>query len=136
MATTTIEVDAASSKHRHARLERWVEENGPSFLQTIAEAAFTADLKNYNSLRRVLLKLKEANPRGGWSMCALSDDAAKSSVVLDREPDQEKSLDPSGPRIKCPLCGWSPRKDDRWACSCGHTWNTFDTGGVCPACLH
>ena len=26
MATTTIEVDAASSKHRHAKLDRWVEE--------------------------------------------------------------------------------------------------------------
>jgi hypothetical protein len=58
------------------------------------------------------------------------------SVVLDREPDQEKSHDPNGPHIRCPLCGWSPRKDDRWSCTCGHLWNTFDTGGVCPACLH
>ena len=64
-------------------------------------------------------------------MCALSDAAAQSSVVLDRDPDQEKSLDPSGPRIRCPLCGWSPRKDDLWACDCGHLWNTFDTWGVC-----
>src|SRR5204863_2791906 len=22
-----------------------------------------------------------------------------------------------------------------WSCTCGHSWNTFDTGGVCPACL-
>ncbi|HXY49405.1 MAG TPA: hypothetical protein VEI01_08140 [Terriglobales bacterium] len=43
---------------------------------------------------------------------------------------------PSGPRICCPLCGWSPRQHDRWMCKCGHYWNTFDTGGVCPACLH
>jgi hypothetical protein len=34
-----------------------------------------------------------------------------------------------------PLCGWSPRRDDLWSCSCGYEWNTFDTGGVCPACL-
>jgi hypothetical protein len=40
------------------------------------------------------------------------------------------------PRIRCPLCGWSPPKEDRWSCSCGNEWNTFDTGGVCPACLH
>jgi hypothetical protein len=40
------------------------------------------------------------------------------------------------PRIRCPLCGWSPRKEDHWFCECGHSWNTFDTGGVCPACLH
>src|SRR5213075_2615343 len=23
----------------------------------------------------------------------------------------------SGPRIRCPLCGWSPRKHDRWSAS-------------------
>jgi hypothetical protein len=38
-------------------------------------------------------------------------------------------------RIKCPLCGWTPRAEDRWMCDCLHTWNTFDTGGVCPACI-
>lgn len=43
---------------------------------------------------------------------------------------------PSGPRIRCPLCGWTPGPDDRWSCACGHVWNTFDTGGVCPGCLH
>jgi len=58
------------------------------------------------------------------------------STVLDRELDQEKSHDPSGSRIRCPLCGWSPRKEDKWLCTCGNEWNTFDTGGVCPACLH
>jgi hypothetical protein len=31
-------------------------------------------------------------------MCALTDD--KPAVVIDREPDQEKSLDPSGPRMR------------------------------------
>jgi len=37
---------------------------------------------------------------------------------------EESRLDPSGPRIRCPLCGWSPRKDDFWSCTCGHIWNT------------
>ena len=68
-------------------------------------------------------------------MCALTDDRTKSSVVLDHEPDQEKGLTPPGPRIRWPLCGWSPRKDDQWSCSCGHELNTFDTEGMCPACL-
>ena len=27
-------------------------------------------------------------------------------------------------------------KEDRWFCACGHEWNTFDAGGICPACLH
>jgi hypothetical protein len=48
----------------------------------------------------------------------------------------DKGGDTSDPRIRCPLCGWSPRKEDHWSCSCGYAWNTFDTGGVCPACLH
>jgi hypothetical protein len=48
---------------------RWAEENGTSFLRRIADAAFVADLKNYNLIRPALLKLKEANPRTGWSMC-------------------------------------------------------------------
>lgn len=55
-------------------------------------------------------------------------------IVPDRELEDEKN--PGTPRIRCPLCGWSPRKEDRWPCNCRHQWNTFDTGGVCPACLH
>ena len=67
---------------------------------------------------------------------ALSDDAAKSPLVLEPNVDQEKIPGPSGPLIRCPLCRWTPRTEDRWSCSCGHEWNTFDTGGICPACLH
>jgi hypothetical protein len=37
-------------------------------------------------------------------------------------------------KIRCPKCKWQPRKTDRWGCACGHVWNTFDTGGICPAC--
>jgi hypothetical protein len=55
---------------------------------------------------------------------------------VGREVEKEKSREPSGPRIRCPLCGWSPRKEDKWFCTCRYEWNTFDTGGVCPACLH
>jgi hypothetical protein len=40
----------------------------------------------------------------------------------------------TGSRIRCPRCSWEPRPFDRWACSCLHAWNTFETGGVCPAC--
>lgn len=36
--------------------------------------------------------------------------------------------------IRCPKCQWRPRKDDRWGCLCGHSWNTFDTHGICPKC--
>jgi hypothetical protein len=42
---------------------------------------------------------------------------------------------PTGPRIRCPKCKWEPREGDKWGCTCGHTWNTFDTGGVCPGCM-
>jgi hypothetical protein len=57
-------------------------------------------------------------------------DTAK-SVVLDRELEEEKKpAESEPPRIHCPLCGWSPRKNDKWFCECGNKWNTFDTGGV------
>ena len=40
-------------------------------------------------------------------------------------------------QIWCPGCEWKPSPSSRWICApsgCHHTWNTFDTGGVCPAC--
>ena len=58
-------------------------------------------------------------------------------IVPERKLEEDKKPSESEPpRIRCPLCGWSPRKDDLWSCTCGHEWNTFDTGGVCPSCLH
>ena len=41
---------------------------------------------------------------------------------------------PGGRRIRCPKCAWEPRREDHWSCACLHVWNTFETGGVCPAC--
>lgn len=35
---------------------------------------------------------------------------------------------------RCPSCEWVPLESDRWACACGHRWNTFDTAGRCPSC--
>ena len=36
--------------------------------------------------------------------------------------------------IACPKCDWRPGAGDLWQCVCSHTWNTFQTRGVCPAC--
>lgn len=38
--------------------------------------------------------------------------------------------------IYCPKCEWHPGPEDRWFCvaSCGTSWNTFWTRGVCPGC--
>ncbi len=38
--------------------------------------------------------------------------------------------------IYCPKCQWVPGSNSQWSCLpvCGTSWNTFDTGGVCPAC--
>jgi len=36
--------------------------------------------------------------------------------------------------IYCPKCEWEPPSHARWACTCGHAWNTFDTYGRCPEC--
>lgn len=54
---------------------------------------------------------------------------------ITKDKDTEKK-GPSGPRIRCPLCAWSPKPADLWMCACGHHWHTFDTGGVCPNCLY
>ena len=62
-----------------------------------------------------------------------------SSVFVAPNHELKEEQKPGGsepPCIRCPLCGWSPHKQDKWFCNCGHEWNTFDTGGVCPACLH
>lgn len=45
----------------------------------------------------------------------------------------------TAPRIFCPLCRWIPEASSRWVCTrqlggCGTSWNTFDTGGICPKC--
>lgn len=37
-------------------------------------------------------------------------------------------------KIYCPKCRWEPEQSSRWQCTCLCTWNTFDTGGVCPDC--
>jgi hypothetical protein len=39
-------------------------------------------------------------------------------------------------KIRCPVCKWQPGRADRWSCTCGHVWNTFDTRAVCPACKY
>ena len=56
-------------------------------------------------------------------------DAGLPDTTSDRQRDST-----GGPRIRCPKCAWEPRRDDTWACACLHEWNTFETGGVCPAC--
>jgi len=60
----------------------------------------------------------------------------QASTVLDPETSESIADGTGGPFIRCPKCGWTPRPEDRWRCSCGHSWNTFDTGGVCPRCRY
>ncbi len=64
----------------------------------------------------------------------MADDATVADLQI--ESGIGEGEDVSEPRIRCPRCGWSPGKNDTWSCTCGHCWNTFDTGGVCPECLH
>jgi hypothetical protein len=45
-------------------------------------------------------------------------------------------LGPGGETIRCPKCNWVPHENDAWCCKCGHAWNTFKTGGACPACRY
>jgi len=57
--------------------------------------------------------------------------------MLLYEPGDRSDVDAGdGARVRCPKCGWEPRREDRWVCTCGHFWNTFETRGVCPGCGH
>ncbi|MDO1448141.1 hypothetical protein Q0590_17840 [Rhodocytophaga aerolata] len=37
-------------------------------------------------------------------------------------------------KIACPKCSWEPDGHAYWTCSCGISWNTFETYGKCPGC--
>lgn len=63
------------------------------------------------------------------------------------EPFLEELDDVEIPGIRCPLCRWRPKRSDMWTCwdcdypeyfyaGCGTEWNTFETHGTCPTCLH
>lgn len=69
----------------------------------------------------------------------------KTEQIL-KNPEADNN-DSKTKRIRCPHCRWQPQKSSRWFCSdcdypeyfyngCGTSWNTFNTGGVCPGCSH
>ncbi len=62
--------------------------------------------------------------------------SARTGRQIPRPAQGPPVLSPSGESIRCPKCNWVPRRDDRWRCKCGHSWNTFETGGACPACRY
>ena len=71
------------------------------------------------------------------SVCAVITAFLSPVIVPDRELAEERKPGASEPpRIRSPLCGLVAHQEDKWFCTCGNEWNTFDTGGVCPACLH
>jgi len=41
---------------------------------------------------------------------------------------------PKSVEILCPKCDWKPDGQAWWICTCGHQWNTFETGARCPSC--
>jgi len=62
--------------------------------------------------------------------------------ILDPDENESKTA-----RIRCPHCKWQPNKASRWFCAdcdapeyfyggCHTSWNTFETGGICPGCAH
>lgn len=48
----------------------------------------------------------------------------------------DKMFGPILSGIRCPRCKWTPRANNLWSCKCGHSWNTFDTRGLCPECSY
>lgn len=67
--------------------------------------------------------------------------------LIDSLKKPEETKERKSPRIRCPLCMWQPGRSSLWYCvdtghpeyffdACGTGWNTFDTRGRCPGCLH
>ena len=63
------------------------------------------------------------------------------------KPAPDDKVFVNGAKIRCPLCKWQPEHRHTWSCTsmgppenfsggCGHSWNTFDTAGLCPGCNH
>ena len=62
---------------------------------------------------------------------------APSVPEINTRADDETDSGSSGLRIRCPRCGWRPGSNDRWSCTCGYVWNTFETaGGRRPDAAH
>lgn len=70
---------------------------------------------------------------------------AETEAILKRLKAEDENAESA--RIRCPHCRWQPNKTSRWFCGdcgapeyfydgCGASWNTFETGGVCPGCAH
>jgi hypothetical protein len=76
------------------------------------------------------LSARPLEARRGDPSSPLFDGEAFKDLLEDDDEDAGKR------GIRCPLCGWTPRPESRWTCSCRHSWNTFDTRGRCPSCHH
>jgi len=71
-----------------------------------------------------------------WALRALDRDKQGGDPSKEGKTLLKDRIDIRKPKIRCPRCAWEPRSEDRWECSCGFIWNTFDTRGLCPACDH
>ena len=74
----------------------------------------------------------EGLPQLGGSMTFQPTKGRGGRVYSPAELDE--MFGPVIPGVRCPKCKWTPRANYLWACKCGHRWNTFDTGGLCPEC--
>jgi len=76
-------------------------------------------------------QMTEGACRGGGFAAMAGEGKPDTRTAVEDTPSGGQS----GIRIRCPRCEWEPCAQDRWVCKCKHVWNTFETGGVCPACL-
>lgn len=61
-------------------------------------------------------------------------EATFTNVIAALVAKEEHRDPPLLTSVRCPRCEWRPIDDSQWLCTCGHTWNTFHTDGVCPRC--
>jgi hypothetical protein len=78
--------------------------------------------------------MKRPHPPGSRATQCRIIAATNSAGTQRAKPHGPAMRSPDGRLIRCPKCLFQPSGDIRWNCRCGHAWNTFETGGKCPAC--
>lgn len=78
--------------------------------------------------------MKRPHPPGSRATQGRIMAASCTTRAQRAEPHGPAMRSPDGRLIRCPKCLFQAPGGLRWSCKCGHVWNTFETGGKCPAC--
>jgi len=86
--------------------------------------AYIRDEKNPIWIKHLSLNVRNDFKQGEYFIAN-----NKAILFQQKPPDLTRPV-----MIECPVCHWRPDGQAHWECTCGHSWNTFDTNAKCPNC--